>query len=180
MSAYDYDVVIAGGGLAGTLTAYRLRQRRPDLRLLLLESGTRLGGNHTWSFHDTDMSSEPQSWLRPFVTYRWPRQEVRFPKHCRVLGSGYNTVLSETLHLAAITSLGDCVLFSVRAARLESNRITLEDGRVLTSHCVIDARGPKTLDGIALGYQKFLGLVVRCRSPHGQTQPIIMDARVPQ
>ncbi|MBC7324102.1 MAG: NAD(P)-binding protein, partial [Moorella sp. (in: Bacteria)] len=39
-------MVIVGGGLAGALAALRLTQRRPDIPLLLLESGDRFGGDH--------------------------------------------------------------------------------------------------------------------------------------
>src|SRR3974390_2778553 len=94
MSHNDYDVIVAGGGLAGTLCAYRLRQTRPELRILLLEAGSRLGGVHTWSFHDTDLGPDAQSWTAPFVAHRWQEQEVRFPRYTRTLASGYNTVLS--------------------------------------------------------------------------------------
>ena len=44
------DVAIVGGGLAGGLIALALRRQRPDLDVRIVESGTRLGGNHLWSF----------------------------------------------------------------------------------------------------------------------------------
>ena len=44
MNNSHFDVILAGGGLAATLTAYRLRQLRPDLRLCVLEAGEKLGG----------------------------------------------------------------------------------------------------------------------------------------
>ena len=44
MNKSHFDVIFAGGGLAATLTAYRLRQLRPDLRLCVLEEGEKLGG----------------------------------------------------------------------------------------------------------------------------------------
>ena len=37
-------VVVVGGGIAGLAAAHRLRERRPDLRLTLLEADHRLGG----------------------------------------------------------------------------------------------------------------------------------------
>ena len=44
------SVALVGGGLANCLLALRLRARRPGVSLTLIESGDRLGGNHTWSF----------------------------------------------------------------------------------------------------------------------------------
>jgi lycopene beta-cyclase len=180
MNERTFDVIFAGGGLAATLCAYRLRQVRPDLRLLIVESGDRLGGNHTWSFHDTDVSPSARSWIAPFIAHSWPEQQVRFPKHTRMLKSGYNTIFSETLHNAAIGTLRECVVFSTRVQSVEPHRVELATGEVLTAPCVIDARGLARLDGLTLGYQKFVGLELRFEMPHGQPYPIIMDATVPQ
>ena len=48
-------LVIVGGGLAGALAAVRLAERRPELPLLLVDAGEAIGGNHTWSFFDSDV-----------------------------------------------------------------------------------------------------------------------------
>ena len=34
-----YDVAVVGGGPAGVMTAYELVEKKPDLRVLVLESG---------------------------------------------------------------------------------------------------------------------------------------------
>ena len=180
MSKRDYNVIFAGGGLAATLTAYRLRQLRPDLRLLILEAGERLGGNHTWSFHDKDISKDAWRWIAPFVAHSWNEQQVRFPKHSRMLMSGYNSIFSETLHNAAFPVLEDCVRFSSRVLSAGPHQVELSGGEILRAECVIDARGLGRVDGLTIGFQKFLGLVVRFERPHGQPYPIIMDATVPQ
>jgi lycopene beta-cyclase len=180
MNERHFDVILAGGGLSGTLTAYRLRQLRPDIRLCVLEAGEKLGGNHTWSFHDKDISRGAWRWVAPFVAHSWDKQQVRFPKHSRMLMSGYNSIFSETLHGAAYPSLAGCVRFSARVLNVELHHVELSGGEILRAPCVIDARGPGRMDGLAIGYQKFLGLVVRLERPHGQPYPIIMDATVKQ
>jgi lycopene beta-cyclase len=46
---------------------------------------------------------------------------------------------------------------------------------------VIDARGPlSSPPGSSSGYQKFLGLELVLRRPHGLTEPVLMDATVEQ
>jgi L-2-hydroxyglutarate oxidase len=42
-----FDVAIVGGGIVGLATAYRLLQRRPDLRLVLLEREAELASHQT-------------------------------------------------------------------------------------------------------------------------------------
>ncbi len=180
MISWHCDVIFAGGGLASTLSAYRLRQLRPELRILIVESGETLGGNHTWSFHDHDITQDAQEWIAPFVSHSWPSQEVRFPKHARFLSSGYNTIFSHGLHRAAMTLLEDCAMFSAPCVAVAPDRVALANGDEVTASCVIDCRGLSRLDGLTLAYQKFVGIEVEFEEAHGQPHPIIMDATVPQ
>ena len=50
------DGILVGGGLANVLIALRLHAERPDKNMLVLEQGSTLGANHTWSFHETDLT----------------------------------------------------------------------------------------------------------------------------
>lgn len=179
MSA-QYDIVFVGGGLANTLAAYRIAHRHPDLRLCLLESGPLLGGEHTWSFHTTDVSAGQMAWLRPFVTYAWPKQEIRFPNRQRVLDVGYNSIASARLHEIATARLGDAVKLNCRVKTINQHSVITTAGEELTAHCVVDGRGLAPSDHLALGYQTFLGLEIETAEPHGQRHPIIMDATVDQ
>jgi lycopene beta-cyclase len=180
MTGRNLDVIIAGGGLAGTLCAYRLKQKRPELRLLLLEEAGRLGGNHTWSFHDTDIAPEARAWVAPFIAHRWKEQQVRFPKYTRMLTSGYNSISSDRLHDGACPLLYDCIRFSAHVEAIGPHAVMLADGERLHASCVIDARGLGPVKGLTVAYQKFVGLEVRMTAPHGQSYPIIMDAAVEQ
>ncbi len=179
-TAPDYDFVIVGGGLAGSLLAWRLKQRRPDLKMCVVEGGAQLGGNHTWSFFASDLTDEQNAWIDPLVVHRWPAYEVRFPKRQRVLHSGYCSTTSDRLAEVVPRTLPTGILTNARAVDVGETRVTLDDQRVLEARCVIDARGERSSPHLVLGFQKFLGLEVRLTKPHGQTLPIIMDATVAQ
>jgi lycopene beta-cyclase len=174
------DIIFAGGGLANTLAAYRLRTARPDVRFLVIEQGPALGGNHTWSFHGADLTADERAWVDPFVAHSWPRQELRFPAHARVIETSYNTVFSQKLHAAAHPLIEDSTLLNAPIAALDATSVRLKDGREFRAACVIDGRGMAPGARLALGYQKFLGLEIETEAPHGQAHPIIMDATVPQ
>lgn len=175
------DVILAGGGLANVLIALRLKALQPDIRTLIVERGPVLGGNHTWSFHDTDVSDHERAWLQPLITTHWNAQDVHFPGHRRHLETGYNSIASERLHDVALGALGPAaVLFGADIRDLTGQSVTLGDGRTLTAGAVIDGRGPVLDAPLALGYQKFVGLEVECTVPHGIRHPVIMDATVEQ
>lgn len=176
----DFDLILVGGGLANALIAWRLVQRRPDLRICVLERGETLGGNHTWSFHSADVGPRAVAELAPFMVASWTRQSVRFPKHSRVFEAAYHSISSERLHGVLAPMLGDRLMLGAEVASLAADRVVLADQNVLTARCVIDGRGPVTSGALALGFQKFVGLEIETEVPHGESVPVIMDATVAQ
>lgn len=173
------SILLAGGGLANSLIAYRLATTRPEVDVTLVEGGSVLGGRHTWSFFETDLTDEI-AWVAPFIVKRWPTYEVRFPRRRRRLPTGYCSVTSERLHEVMSSLLGVKIVLNAPITRLDARGIDLEDGRRLEADVVIDGRGPTLMPDLALGYQKFLGLTVALEADHGLDGPVIMDATVDQ
>ena len=153
----------------------------PALRVAVVERGAALGGNHTWSFHATDVTAENHQWIEPLIVHRWAGQDIRFPAHRRRLGTGYRSITSERLAAVIEPALGPVALFlKSEIAALAPDRIQLADGRTISAGAVIDARGQRDGSAFDLGYQKFFGQVLRFAKPHGLSAPIIMDATIPQ
>jgi lycopene beta-cyclase len=176
----EFDVIIAGGGLAGGLIALRLAARRPELRVLILESGPVLGGVHTWCCFETDLPPDIRRWITPLLSHRWGQYQVRFPGHSRSLTTPYLSIASG--HFAEVVgeALGRRVWTGTPVADLGHDRVVLADQRVLRARAVIDARGPAAGDALVMGWQKFLGHEVELDEPHGLKGPIVMDATVDQ
>jgi len=172
-------VVIVGGGLAGSLAAWRLRTTRPARTLILIEAAATLGGNHTWSFHTTDLPPASRPWMAPLITHRWPRHDVAFHGRRRTLEHEYCTVSSSRLHAVVATALADSLRLGTPVETLTPTTAHLAGGEVVEAGVVIDARGSGPVD-LPLGWQTFLGQDVVCEAPHGVTHPMLMDATVPQ
>ncbi|WP_229466851.1 lycopene beta-cyclase CrtY [Pseudoduganella plicata] len=139
-----------------------------------------MGGNHTWSFHDSDVDAAQRAWLAPLISAHWPRYDVRFPEVTRTLESGYACIASDRFADVVGAALGTALRTGVRTRIVTPNSVTLEDGTVLSAHAVIDGRGARASAHLALGYQTFLGQEVRLAAPHGLSAPVIMDAGVAQ
>ncbi|MEM9421448.1 MAG: lycopene beta-cyclase CrtY, partial [Pseudomonadota bacterium] len=176
----DYDFLFAGGGLASGLLAYRLHQLRPDARIGIVEANERVGGNHTWSFHATDISLDQLSWMEPFVAHTWAQQSVAFPKRRRTLPTGYRSLTAERFAEVLSAQNGIKIIANTPVDDATATSLTLQNGQTLSGRVVFDGRGPIANAHMTLGFQKFLGLELEFEQPHGLTGPIIMDATVPQ
>lgn len=174
------DVAFVGGGLSNCLAALRLADQRPELRIALFEQAPTLGGNHTWSFHSPDISSSAHDWAGGLIVHRWADQEVAFPAFERQFDVGYNSATSERLHDVVQQQLGDRVHLGATVQEADANGLRLTDGRAFSARTLIDGRGGRPSDALALGFQKFLGVEIETEAPHGVVRPMIMDARVPQ
>jgi lycopene beta-cyclase len=183
-----WDCVIAGGGLAGGLVALALAARRPSLRVVLVEASHGLGQNHTWSFHDTDLSDGDRAWVDPVVARRWPGYAVQFPTGAREMEGGYASITGahfDAVVRARCRDAGHELLFGETIVAIGPNVVRTAGGRTLRAPLVLDARGLAA--GHALrgpcGYQKFLGQEVELAedAPAGLLRrPMLMDAGVEQ
>jgi lycopene beta-cyclase len=174
------DLLLVGGGLANGLLALRLSQVRPDLDVRIVEGAQTLGGVHTWSFFDSDLTAAQQAWIAPLVVHRWPSYEVRFPQFDRILSTGYRSVTAERFAAVVSAALPGRIMLGAPVVSVSETEAMLADGRRLKAKAVVDGRGPVATPDLALGFQKFVGLEVRLAAPHDLTMPIVMDARVDQ
>ena len=174
------SLIIVGGGLAGSLLALALTRDRPEIDLLLVEQGEKLGGNHVWSFFDSDLDADGRALVQPLVARRWPDHEIIFPKRQRRLSVGYNSIRSERLDRVVRARLPAERIVRSQVVELAADHVRLESGERLVADAIVDARGPADFPGLELAWQKFVGRTFRTSRPHGRSTPIIMDATVPQ
>ena len=180
------DHLILGGGLAGGLLALALADAGRGRGVTLVEQESQLGGNHTWSFHHTDLTPVEHELVAGLVTCTWPRQQVRFPGFSRTLQTAYSTISSERFRgvlSSRLSSAGVHLCSGRTVTSVDGHSLWLDDGTRLSGRLMVDARGPERITPRDLGragYQKFVGLEVELESDGPWTAPLLMDATVSQ
>jgi len=175
------DLAIVGGGLAGGLIALALRRLRPELEILLIESGDYFGGNHLWSYFSSDVAPEHRWLTAPLVTHGWSGNEVRFPGHNRQLDGIYYSIESERLDEVIREQLPERMrVTGVTVASVTPTAVALKGHGRIRAGGVIDCRGPADTAALDCGWQKFVGQLLELEEPHGLSKPVIMDATVEQ
>lgn len=179
----EFDYVAVGGGLQTALIVLALRARRPRARIAVVEKEALLGGNHTWCFHEGDLTAATRKWIQPLVVKQWPGYDVLFPGFERRLDSSYAAINSERLHEVVsglLQAEGSALFTGCEARELRGDEVVLDGSQSLRARLVIDARGPAPEAPTETGFQKFVGQELRLREPHDLDRPILMDARVDQ
>ncbi len=182
MNGRKCDIAVVGGGLSGGLIALALTRKRPELDILLVEQGNTLGGNHRWSWFESDLPDGGGALLETFRTTRWDDgYDVKFPEYSRTLDAAYRSLSSEDFDAALRRELPEgSVLTGVGVDKLGAAGLELSDGTPVTARSVIDCRGITAAPHLEGGWQVFMGRHLRTDVPHGVTRPIIMDASVEQ
>ena len=182
MTGRDCDIAIVGGGLAGGLVALALAQRRPDLSVRVFEAGPAAGGNHRWSWFDSDVSAGGRALLDLLPQARWDQgYEVAFTGFRRQLGTRYRSLASSDFAACLQDRLPDGTIRTGAVAEsLSAGNVALVGGERLSAGAVIDCRGFASTPWLQGGWQVFLGRQLRTAQPHGVQRPVIMDAQVDQ
>ena len=181
MNGRSTDIAIAGGGLAGGLIALALRRARPDLRVVVVEGGATLGGNHRWSWFASDLGPEGTQLLDYFRLTRWDGYGVRFPAYERRLATPYRSLASADFDAGLRRLLPeDAVRCNQAIVSLDARGIDIAGSGRIEARAVIDCRGVETAPALTGGWQVFMGRRLRTAAPHGIEAPVIMDAAVDQ
>lgn len=180
----EYDFLIAGGGLQAGLLALAIHHHQPGARVLIVEKNDCLFGNHTWSFHDSDIP-ELVTWLKAISYRKWPAYRVSFPGFERRVDLGYCSFSSAQLNSAieASASKGDLEIQTAQSVvNISEHSLETGSGEIYTAKVTIDCRGTRR-DQMPThcGYQKFYGFEVELEDQEWPDRlPILMDATIEQ
>lgn len=182
-----YKMVFIGGGLATLLATYTWIKRGFTEPILILEQ-SELGGNHTWSFNQTDIMADAFETLKPLISASWNEYSVHFPKLSRTLPITYHSIASTEFVQKILETLSHHpnvhIVTPVYAQILETGNaqkpaLVHYGEQNVTADWVIQASGSQSPNTFP-GFQKFVGLEFELEHSCSLTAPCIMDVTIPQ
>src|SRR4051794_38364562 len=128
-------ILIAGGGLAGSLAALAMARYRPDVPLLVVEERESFGGEGFRTFSQAEFGDDGAELVGPLAIDRWPGFYVAFPGFSRKLKVEMAGFGAEDIHRAMTQAL------KPKSYRLGTKVVAgREDGLVLAGGGAVQAQ----------------------------------------
>src|SRR4051812_13302821 len=79
MVGRNHGLLIAGGGVSGSLAALAMARLRPEVPLLLVGEDSHFGGERTLILFDDDLDEPGRDLVAPLIAESWEGFYVAFP-----------------------------------------------------------------------------------------------------
>ena len=174
-------ILIAGGGLAGSLAALAMARHRPDVPLLIVEERERFGGDGHRLFNAGELGPDGAALIGPLAGTRWPGFYLAFPDFARKLRGDWGGLGGEDVHQAMLGALSpEQYRLGTKVVAVREDALVLDGGETIKAEGAIDARGAANLSMLELLYEARFERDYRFAAPHGLDRPVLIDATVDQ
>ena len=174
-------ILIAGGGLAGTLAALAMARHRPDVPLMIIEEAETFGGTGIRTFSAAELGADGAALIGAEALARWPGIYLSFPgmnRNLRIDWSGFGAV---DLHRALVETLdAKQYRLGTKVVAVREDALVLDGGEEIRAESAIDARGATNLSMLELLYEARLEREYVLAAPHRVDRPVLIDANVAQ
>jgi lycopene beta-cyclase len=174
-------VLIAGGGVAGSLAALALARLRPEIPLLLVAEEPRFGGDRTLFLLDDALSDAQGDLAAPLTAEGWPGHYVAFPGRSRKLKLACRAITPERIDQAVRETLRpDQYRLEARIVAVRDQSLLLQGGETIAAEGALDARETAHLSTLELGWRKSMSRILQFEAPHRVDLPVAVDATAGQ
>ena len=174
-------ILIAGGGLAGSLAALAMARHRPEVPVLIVEERETFGGEGLRIFSNAELGDDGAALVGPMAIDRWPGFYVAFPGLSRKLKAEMAGFGPEDVHRFMTQALKPASYrLGTKVVAVREDALVLDGGETIKAEGAIDARGPASMSALDLLYEARLERDYRFGAPHRVDRPVLIDATVDQ
>ena len=173
----NHGLLIAGGGLAGSLAALAMARLRPEVPMLLVAEGAALGGGRGTLFVLDDMLGEAErDFLAPLATRSWDAFYAILPGRPRKLKLRCHAIDTGAIDAALRAALRpEQLRLEARIVAVRDDSLLLPGGETVGGVGAIDARGWAHQTTLELGWRHGVSRTVRTPAPHRLDLPVAAD-----
>jgi lycopene beta-cyclase len=170
-------LLIAGGGIAGSLAALALAKLRPDVPFLLVGEETHFGGDRTSFLLDDALGDEEKKLAAELGEQSWTGHYAAFPGRSRKLGLACRALTPERIDCAIREALRpDQYRLDSKIVAVRDQSLLLAGGETIAAEGAIDARDTAHLSTLELGWRKSVARTLRFEAAHRVDLPVAIDA----
>ncbi|HET9427841.1 MAG TPA: lycopene beta-cyclase CrtY [Allosphingosinicella sp.] len=179
LGARRKGIVIAGGGLAGSLAALAMARHRPDVPLLIVEETENFGGIGFRSVFERPLGDDGLMLIQPLLDHHWPGYFTAFPTGSRKFRSSLGGFEPEAVHREMVATLKpDQYRLGTKVVAVREDALVLDGGETVKAEGAIDARGAVNLSMLDLLFETAIERRIRLDAPHGLDRPVLIDSTV--
>jgi lycopene beta-cyclase len=172
----NHGLLIAGGGLAGSLAALAMARLRPDVPLLLVAEGETLGGRGTALVLEEALGDAERTLLTPLIGQSWDAFYALLPGRARKLKLRCHAIEAAAIDAAVRASLRpEQLRLDARIVAVRDDSLLLAGGETVAGIGALDARGWAHQTTLELGWRHGVSRTVRFPAPHRLDLPIAAD-----
>jgi lycopene beta-cyclase len=171
----NHGLLIAGGGVAGSVAALALARHRPEAAMALVGEEVRFGGGSAMLVLDAGLSAEERSLLGPIAPKSWDACYVALPSRSRKLKLACHLVTAEAIHLAIGDALPEGSVRTAKVVAIRDDSLLLPGGETLAGEGALDARGWAHQTTLEIGWRHRTARTCRFEEPHRVDLPVLAD-----
>lgn len=177
MRGKNHGLLIAGGGVAGSLAALVMARQRPEVPMLLVGEGESFGGERTLILLDEGLADEECELLRPLAEKSWDGFYVALPGRSRKLKLRCHAVTPARIDAAVREALRpEQMRTDARIVAVRDTNLILHGGEQIEGDGALDARSWAHQTTLELAWRKSLARTYRFKAPHRVDLPVLFDA----
>jgi lycopene beta-cyclase len=173
----NHGLLIAGGGVAGSLAALAMARLRPEVPMIFVSEAGDLAAERTHILLDQGLSEEERALASPLIEKSWDAHYVSFPNGSRKLKLRCHAITGARVDAAVREALRpEQIRAEDRIVAVRDRSLLLHGGETLAGDGALDARSWAHQTTLELGWRKTLARTYRFTAPHRVDLPVAVDA----